>query len=95
MHCVDADRCNGCCLCQLACPVDCISMVRIDREWTDELARQSKENYLKRNQRRAKIRQEEENLLNAKSLTSDKRDFVANLIRRKILNESGKAPRNS
>ena len=81
--------------CQLACPVDCISMVRIDREWTDGLARQSKENYLKRNQRRAKIRQEEENLLNAKSLTADKRDFVANLIRRKILNESGKAPRNS
>lgn len=95
MHCVDAERCNGRCLCQLACPVDCISMVRIDREWTDELARQSKENYLKRNQRRAKIRQEEENLLNAKSLTSDKRDFVANLIRRKILNESGKTPRNS
>lgn len=95
MHCVDADRCNGCCLCQLACPVDCISMVRIDREWTDELARQSKENYLKRNQRRAKIRQEEENLLNAKSLTADKRNFVANIIRRKILNESGKTPRNS
>ena len=62
MHCVDAERCNGRCLCQLACPVDCISMVRIDREWTEELARQSKENYLKRNQRRAKIRQEEENL---------------------------------
>lgn len=92
LHVVDPERCNGCCLCQLACPVDCITMVRINRVWTRRLADRSKANYLKRNERKARIKAEEENLLNARSLNSNKRDFVAALIRKKILNESGKAP---
>lgn len=90
LHVVDIDRCNGCCLCQLACPVDCIRMVRIDRAWTQELAHTSKKNFILRNERRSRIRAEEEELLKQRSLTTNKRDFIASLLRKKILNEPGK-----
>lgn len=92
LHAVDVERCNGCCLCQLACPVDCISMVRIQRDWTAELAKASKAHYLRRNERREKIRAEEEERLKQRSLSTNKRDFIASLLRKKILNEPGKTP---
>ncbi|WP_304643921.1 4Fe-4S binding protein [uncultured Parasutterella sp.] len=79
---VDADRCNGCCLCQLACPVDCIRMIEDPRAWTEDLAQRSRSNYLRGKARKEERSRLEEERLNSKS-QKDKKDFLAALLKRK------------
>lgn len=51
MHTVLPYQCTGCDLCVDPCPVDCIEMVQANREWTDNDARQARQNYEQRNRR--------------------------------------------
>lgn len=97
-HTVDPDYCNGCCLCQLACPVDCIDMVRIQREWTVKLAALSKSRYKSRLKRLEKKKQAEEARLSKSMGSADRKQFLADLLRRKGIPQAsseespGKAP---
>ncbi len=72
MHVVMEDLCTGCELCIPACPVDCIHLEPVGpatgwRAWSPQLAEQAQTRYAQRQQRRTRLRQENDERLARKA----------------------------